>query len=259
LRIDPSRGAVRDMETTITEDAKLLEELEAMAPEDLLRWASTKYGPRAAIITSFQDTGTVIIDMASKVAPDLRVLTVDTLRLHPETYALMDEIEAHYGITIERFQPDPDRLRHMVRQHGEYLFFDSKDKQEFCCTLRKVEPNIRALRTVDVWITGLRQDQSDARAETPKASYIQGEWSTLIKIAPLASWDTQQVKEYIAENDVPYNSLYDQEYTSIGCVICSTPTLPHESPRAGRWRWFNELHKDEKECGIHTNTSGGGI
>ena len=80
-----------------------------------------------------------------------------------------------------------------------------------------------------------------------------------IKIAPLASWDTQQVKEYIAENNVPYNSLYDQGYTSIGCVICSTPTLPHESPRAGRWRWFNELHKDEKECGIHTNTSGGGI
>ena len=248
------------METTITEDPRLLDELEAMRPEDLLRWAAEEqYGARAGIVTSFQDTGTVIIDMASKVAPNLRVLTIDTLRLHPETYTLIDEVETHYGIKIERFQPDPDRLRHMVRQHGEYLFFDSKDKQEFCCTLRKVEPNIRALRTLDVWITGLRQDQSDARAETPKVSYVQGEWSTLIKVAPLADWSTRQVKDYIAENDVPYNSLYDQGYTSIGCVICSTPTLPHESPRAGRWRWFNELHEDEKECGIHTNTSGGGI
>ena len=247
------------MQTTVTEDHKLLEELDAMGPEALLSWASTHYGARAGIITSFQDTGTVIIDMARKVARDIRILTVDTLRLHPETYALIDEIEAHYGITIERFQPDPDRLRRMTRQHGEYLFFDSKDKQEFCCTVRKVEPNIRALHTVDVWITGLRQDQSDSRAETPKVSYVQGEWSTLLKIAPLADWTSQQVKDYIAENDVPYNKLYDQGYTSIGCIICSTPTLPNESPRAGRWRWFNELHDDDKECGIHTNVDGGGI
>lgn len=247
------------MQTTVTEDRNLLEELDSMGPEALLSWASTHHGARAGIITSFQDTGTVIIDMARKVAPDLRVLTIDTLRLHPETYALINEIEAHYGLTVERFQPDPDRLRRMVRKHGEYLFFDSKDKQEFCCTVRKVEPNILALRTVDVWITGLRQDQSDSRAETPKVSYVQGEWSTVIKIAPLADWTAQQVKDYIAENDVPYNDLYDQGYTSIGCMICSTPTLPHESPRAGRWRWFNELHKDDKECGIHTNVDGDGI
>ena len=122
-----------------------------------------------------------------------------------------------------------------------------------------MEPNIRALRTIDVWITGLRQDQSDTRAETPKVSYVETEWSTLIKIAPLADWSTDQVKDYIAKNNVPYNALYDQGYTSIGCKICSTPTLPHESPRAGRWRWFNEIHEDDKECGIHTNMSGGGI
>lgn len=247
------------METTITEDPQLIDQLEAMSPEDLLRWAAKQHGSRAGIITSFQDTGTVIIDMASKVAPELRVLTVDTLRLHPETYALIEEIEAHYGIAIERFQPDPDRLRRMVRQHGLFLFFDSKDKQEFCCSVRKVEPNVRALRSLDVWITGLRQDQSDMRAETPKVSYVQGEWSTLIKIAPLADWTSQQVKEYIADNNVPYNKLYDEGYTSIGCVICSTPTLPHEPPRAGRWRWFNDRHEDEKECGIHTNVDGGGI
>lgn len=247
------------MQTTVKEDPKLLEELSEMGPEDLLRWASATYGDRAGIVTSFQDTGTVIIDMASKVAPGLRVLTVDTLRLHPETYALMDEIETRYGVTIERFGPEAHALERMVRKHGEFLFFDSKAKQEFCCSIRKVEPNIRALQTIDVWITGLRQDQSDARADTPKASYVRGDWSTLVKIAPLAEWDTARVKEYLDENDVPYNSLYDQGYTSIGCMICSTPTLPNEAVRAGRWRWFNQLYKDDKECGIHTNIDGGGI
>jgi phosphoadenylyl-sulfate reductase (thioredoxin) len=247
-----------DTDTLTTEDPKLLEELEAMSPEELLRWAYTEFGERAGIVTSLQDSGTVMLDMANKVAPDLRVLTVDTLRLHPETYDLMNEVERRYGITIERFEPDPKRLQRMVQQHGEYLFFDSKAKQEFCCHVRKVEPNNRALRTVDVWITGVRRDHSDTRSETAKASYVRYDWGTVLKLAPLADWDDKQVKEYIDANDVPYNSLYDQGYTSIGCVICSTPTRPHEDKRAGRWRWFNALDSD-KECGIHTNTSGGGI
>lgn len=247
-----------DTKTALVEDPKLLAELEAMAPEDMLRWAYTEFGERAGIITSFQDTGTVMLDMASKVAPDLRVLTVDTLRLHPETYQLMDEVERRYGITIERFAPEPKRLKRMIDQHGEYLFFDSKSKQEFCCHVRKVEPNLRALRTVDVWITGLRRDHSDERSETAKASYVRNDWGTILKLAPLAEWDVNDVKNYIDEHDVPYNSLYDQGYTSIGCVICSTPTLPHEDARAGRWRWFNALDPS-KECGIHTNTAGGGI
>ena len=100
------------MQSTVTEDPKLLEELNSMGAEDLLRWAWTNYGERAGIITSFQNTGVVTIDMASRVTPDLRVLTVDTLRLHPETYALMDELEARYGITIERFKPEPGKTLH---------------------------------------------------------------------------------------------------------------------------------------------------
>lgn len=247
------------MQTTVGTDPKLLKELNAMPPEALLRWAYAHYGSRAGIITSFQNTGTVMIDMANRVAPDLRVLTVDTLRLHPETYALMEEIEARYGIAIERFKPDPDRVDKMVAQHGEYLFFDSKSKQEFCCSVRKVEPNVRALETVDVWITGLRQDQSENRSETPKASYQPTEWGTVLKLAPLVDWSEGEVWDYIRQYDVPYNKLYDQGYRSIGCVICSTPVLPHEAPRAGRWRWFNQLDENDKECGIHTNMMGSGI
>lgn len=239
------------------EDPRLLDQLNAMEPEDLLRWALDHHGPRAGIITSFQDTGTVILDLAHRVAPGLRVITIDTLRLPSETYTLIDEIEERYSIEVERFQPEPDGLKRMIDSHGLYLFFDSKAKQEHCCNIRKVEPNIRALGTLDVWITGLRRDQSDAREQVPKASIAQVVWGSILKIAPLADWDFNQVRDYIKANGLPYNKLYDQGYTSIGCTICSTPTKTWEDKRAGRWRWFNNLDGDDKECGIHTH--GGGI
>lgn len=251
---------VRIKEAILAQDPGLLNELNAMESTDLIRWAYEQFGDRAGIVTSFQDTGCVMIDMASQVAKGLRVLTVDTLRLHPETYALMDEIEVKYNLTIEQYKPDADRLNRMVAQHGEFLFFDTKAKQEYCCQVRKVEPNIRALQTLDVWFTGLRKDHSGSRKETPKAQYAVNEWNTLLKLAPLADWDSDKIRAYTAEHAVPNNALYEQGYTSIGCTICSTPTLPHEDARAGRWRWFNHMDPDgQKECGIHSNTSGGGI
>lgn len=242
------------------QDPALLDELNAKTAEALIQWAFDHFGDRAGIVTSFQDTGCVMIDIASRVAPGMRVMTVDTLRLHPETYTLMDEVEARYTLKIEHFTPDPKRLKRMVAQHGEFLFFDTKAKQEYCCQIRKVEPNIEALQTLDVWFTGLRQDHSGSRSDTPKAQYVENEWNTLLKLSPLADWNATKVKAHVEEHKVPFNSLYDQGYTSIGCTICSTPTLPHEDIRAGRWRWFNSMDPDsEKECGIHTNTEGDGI
>lgn len=234
-----------------------LERLNTLEPEELIAWAYSEYGSRAGIITSFQNTGCVMIDMASRVAPGMRVLTVDTLRLPDETYAFMEAIETRYGIAIERFKPDPERVARMIDQHGEYLFFDSKPKQEYCCRIRKVEPNQRALESVDVWITGLRRDQSDARKEVDKASIIMQGDHRIIKLAPLVDWTEDQVRQYLSERGVPYNPLYDMGYTSIGCKICTTPTKPWEDMRAGRWRWFNQ-GKDagSKECGIHVGGSG---
>lgn len=242
--------------TTNVSDAAL-EQLNAMTPEALLAWSVAEYGDRAALFTSFQETGCVLIDMAHSQGLALRVVTVDTLRLHPETYALMEQIEARYGITIERFQPDPDRLRRMITLHGEYLFFDSKEKQEHCCAIRKVEPHDRALETVDVWITGLRKDQSAFRAITPKASRVQRGSRELLKLCPLADWTEAMVKDYNTRRQAPLNPLYDQGYASIGCIICATPVRPGEDKRAGRWRWFNQYEQgDKKECGIHIGGSG---
>lgn len=239
-------------------DPQALETLNASSPEALLAWAYEHHGARAGIVTSFQRTGCVLIDMAHRVAPGLRILTVDTLRLHEQTYALMNRIEQQYGVQIERFGPDPERIAQMIRQHGEYLFFDSREKQEYCCHLRKVEPNERALATLDVWITGLRRDQSKARGETEKASIVTRGGRPLLRLAPLAEWTEEEAAEYLAKNGAPENELYQMGYSSIGCIICSTPTLPHEDKRAGRWRWFNHMGEDHnKECGIHIQ--GGGI
>ena len=243
----------------VTQNSPPIDELEGFEPEALLKWASQEYGERAGIVTSFQTTGCVMIDMASRVAPEMRVITIDTLRLHPETYALMDEIEARYGLHIERFQPIPEHLDAMIEEHGEYLFFDSKTKQEYCCGVRKVDPNQRALATLDVWFTGLRRDQSEFRNAVPKVSRAhQPNDHSLLKIAPLAEWTEDDVDAYVAEHNAPKNVLYDQGYDSIGCVICTTPIRPHEEKRTGRWRWFNQFDQGgRKECGIHTH--GGGI
>jgi phosphoadenylyl-sulfate reductase (thioredoxin) len=246
----------KDLAMAVEVAEKLLEHLEHAAPEELFRWAQQEYGTRAGIITSFQDTGCVMIDIMCRTAPGMRVITIDTLRLHEETYALMREIEERYGIRIERFTPDPERLRRMIEQHGEYLFFDSKAKQEFCCHVRKVEPNQRALETLDVWFTGLRRDHSEFRSNTPKVQWVERAGRKILKIAPLVDWTQEQVDAYIREHGVPKNKLYDMGYTSIGCIICTTPTLPHEDKRAGRWRWFNALGDKTKECGIHINGSG---
>ncbi len=233
-----------------------LNTLNRATPEELLAWAAG-FGKRAAILTSFQKTGCVMIDMAWRAGLGLRVATIDTLRLHQETYELMARLEARYHLAIERFQPDPEQVQAMIEQYGEFLFFDDRAKQEYCCKIRKIEPNNRALETLDVWITGLRHDQSVHRVSVPKATWIERDGRKLLKLAPLVAWSEEDVDAYLERNDVPSNTLYDQGYASIGCIICTTPIRPGEDKRAGRWRWFNQYESDHnKECGIHLDGSG---
>ena len=138
---------------TLVQDPELLEALNRMDAQCLLEWGAEYHGDRAGIITSFQDTGCVMIDLAKKAGVELRVLTIDTYRLHPETYELIEEVENKYGIVVERFGAKPEKVEEMVKDFGGYLFFDSKRLQEYCCHIRKVEPNEEALKTLDVWYT----------------------------------------------------------------------------------------------------------
>ncbi len=242
-------------------DEKLAQELESISDAKvLIGEIFRRFGNRAAIGTSGQLTGTVMIDLAVKAGVKPRIFTIDTLRLFPETYELFGQIEKKYGVTIERIQPDPEKLKKMISENGEFLFFDSKEKQEFCCNLRKVEPNERVLDTLDVWLTGLRVDQSAARAQNAKKCEIIFHGPSkrpILKVAPLLEWNEKKLRDYIAENQVPTHKLLNQPspdgwyYESLGCVICTTPIGPNEPRRAGRWRWFNHLGGNDKECGIH--------
>lgn len=230
--------------------------LQEMGGEELLKWSFDNFGNRVAIGTSFQLTGSVIVDMAIKVSKDFRVFIVDTLKLHDETYKALSNIESKYGIKVEKFLPKDDKVEDMISRFGEFLFFDSIAKQEYCCGVRKVEPNSRAVETLDVWISGLRSDQSANRKNTTKVELVEINDRTVLKINPLLDWTEASVRDYLKENNVPYNVLFDQGYDSIGCKICSTPLNDGEKPRSGRWRWQNQDENDNKECGIHLPNKG---
>ncbi|MBL0350386.1 MAG: phosphoadenylyl-sulfate reductase [Elusimicrobia bacterium] len=239
----------------------LLEELKALTdPVALLKELHRRFGARLAVGTSGQLSGSAIVALCVDAGFTPRVFTNDTLRLFPETHDLFRRLEERYKLTIERFAPDPKILNDMVSAYGEHLFFDSKERQELCCEVRKVLPNDRALATLDVWVTGLRADQSRSRAQTPRLQILTLREPPgarpILKVAPLVDWTEERVRTYLKENKVPVHALLEKTlpggyfYESLGCVMCTTPIGPHESRRAGRWRWFN-TSDDKKECGLH--------
>jgi len=234
-------------------------DLARMPAEELLRWASETFLDRVVLNTSLQHTGVAMLHMAVSAGLDLRFATIDTLRLHPETYAFIEQVKARYGCQIEVVQPKSGDVERMVERHGEYLFFDSREKQQHCCQVRKDWPNNTLLKTADCWISGQRWDQSQYRQETAKKASLVDEYGTrrrILKLNPLVDWSEEVLMEFIAANEVPVHPLYGQGYPSFGCIICATPRRAGEDKRAGRWRWFNGRTKDgddPKECGLHYN------
>jgi phosphoadenosine phosphosulfate reductase len=209
-------------------------------PQRVLSWAFDTFQNDVAISSAFGAEGMVLIDMASRVRKDFRLFTVDTEFLFPETYSLMDRIEEKYGITIEKVYPllSPEKQEEVL---GSALWTRDPD---LCCNLRKVEPLRRKLSKLDAWITSIRRDQTSARSGARKI-----EWDTkfgLVKVNPIVDWTSKQVWRYIHDHDVPYNTLHDQDYPSIGCTHCTRAVRPGEDPRAGRWPGFAKT-----ECGLH--------
>ena len=202
-------------------------DLEPLGAHEVLEHAVAEHHPRLAVACSFQKEAAVIVDMLLRIEPQARIFTLDTGVLFPETYDTWRRVEAHYGIEIESY----------VGERIDGLWSRDPDA---CCGMRKVEPLKQALGTVDAWITGLRRDQSDMRAGTPKVGWDlrHGKW----KYAPLADWTEGDVWRYISERDVPYNPLHDQGYDSIGCTHCTVAA----SGRDGRWAGTGKL-----ECGLH--------
>jgi len=224
-------------------------------PQELIGWALDTFADRAAICTSFQAEGMAILDMAVKLQPRVRVFTIDTLRLPPETLALVAEVERRYGIQVERYRPDPAEVRQMVAQHGQDLFYRAVPMRLLCCDVRKVRPLRRVLAGLDAWITGLRREQWASRANIRKIE-LDHDHGGIVKVNPLADWSLDEVWDYLRANDVPVHPLYGRGYTSIGCDPCTRPIQPGEDARAGRWWWEKDA---PKECGMHCSIETGGF
>ena len=227
--------------------SELSESFERLPARDLLAWTFETFGTDAAICTSFQVDGVVIIDIAYRAGLKPRIFTIDSGRLPQETHALIQEVRSKYEIDVEVYSPDADDLMDMVTENGVNLFYGGVPQRMRCCDTRKVAPLNHVLKGLGAWVTGLRRGQSKNREIIPKIQIDSGH-KGILKINPLADWSEEQVWEYVKTNDVPTNALYKQGYTSIGCAPCTRPIEPGEDPRAGRWWWESDTLK---ECGIH--------
>ena len=216
------------------------------SPEAVMLWAHSKF-PRLALVASLQAESSVLIDMASRAGIGVRVITLDTGRLPQETHDMIDRVRDRYRISVDVIVPDAADVKQLVHEHGTNPFYRSPDLRRLCCEVRKSRPLAGALIGFDAWLTGVRRQQASTRSETQVVAEDL-EHPGLTKVAPLAAWSKDQVWSYIHEHDVPYHSLYDRGYTSIGCAPCTRATSAGEDERAGRWWWEND---EVKECGLH--------
>ncbi|MDO9071872.1 MAG: phosphoadenylyl-sulfate reductase [Rubrivivax sp.] len=211
----------------------------------LLQQAAERHSGRIVFTTSLGAEDMVLTDLIASHGLPIALATLQTGQLHAETLALLERTELHCGVTVERWAPDAAAVRRFEAEHGELPMRRSIELRKACCALRKLEPLSRALAGRSAWVTGLRREQSGARAEVPFSSVDE---SGREKFSPLADWSQADVWHYIAAQGVPYNELHDRFFPSIGCAPCTRAVTPGEDVRAGRWWWE---HESAKECGLH--------
>lgn len=227
---------------------ELNESFAGKRPKEILRHALTNHDKIAISFSGAEDV--ILIDMAVKIRSDVKVFSLDTGRLHPETYEFIETVRKHYGISIDVKCPDQQKLEQLTTEKGMFSFYE--DGHSECCGIRKTAPLKEQLSTLDAWITGQRKDQSpgtrSAIALIENDGVFKGRGDVLTKYNPLANWSSADVWEYIRMFDVPFNPLHQKGFVSIGCQPCTRPTLPNQHEREGRWWWEDEGHK---ECGLH--------
>ncbi len=241
-----SECVLRDIEDDVFED---------WSPKKILTWAVKNFHPRLSLSASFgAPEGMVLLHMMHEIQPESRVFVLDTGRLPQATYDLMDRVRDRYDKTLEVVYPRAESVEAVVREHGMNLFYESVEKRQLCCRVRKVEPLRRYLGTLDAWVSGLRRDQNVTRHDTQKVE-LDLAHGGIVKINPIADWDHEDVWHYVRQHGVPTNRLHKEGYPSVGCDPCSRAIEAGEDPRAGRWWWENP---ETKECGIHVGEESGG-
>ena len=229
--------------------AKLLDEvteaIEEMHPSEGLAWLSTRFGATAKFSTSLGLEDQVITALIGKYADALEIFTLDTGRLFQETYDVLQLTRAKYKHAIQTYFPDTAQLQSLITAKGPNSFYDSVENRKECCFIRKVEPLNRALKNAEVWITGVRADQSQNRKTMRVVEW--DEARQLVKYNPLLNWTAADVLLFIDTHNVPVNTLHKKGYPSIGCAPCTRAIMEGEDERAGRWWWESSA----KECGLH--------
>ena len=225
---------------------QLNQQLEGKSPEEVLRYFLAEYKGKIALSSSLSIEDQVLTDLIVKIDPSARIFTLDTGRLFPETYSLIEKTNLKYNIHLEVMFPDYREVEELVKTEGINLFYNGIDQRKACCRVRKLNPLKRAFEGLEVWVCGLRNEQSITRQGVQLVEWDEG--NKLIKLNPLIHFTEEQVWDYIKANKVPYNKLQDQGFPSIGCQPCTRSIKPGEDIRAGRWWWENP---DQKECGLH--------
>jgi len=226
------------------EDAEILKQLSA---EEGLKFISSKFSETTVFSTSLGQEDQVITDIIFRNKLPIRVFTLDTGRLFYEHYELLSQNNARYKIKTEVYFPDPSDVEKFVNEKGINAFYHSVENRKECCFIRKVKPLNRALENAEIWITGLRAEQSENRENMPVIEW--DEERRLYKYNPLINWNYQQVLVYLQQNNVQELPLHKKGYISVGCQPCTRPVVEGENSRAGRWWW----ESSQKECGLHTH------
>lgn len=215
-------------------------------PEEVIAYFVERYGDRIALSSSLGLEDQVLTDMVCRATKKPRIFTLDTGRLFPETYSLIDRTNMHYGIRIAVYFPERQAVEQLVSECGMNCFYESIELRKRCCQVRKLEPLKRAFEGLEVWICGLRREQSVTREHMQLVEW--DEAHGLVKLNPLIGWHEEEVWNYIREHHVPYNKLHDKGFPSIGCQPCTRAVEPGADIRSGRWWWESP---DHRECGLH--------
>lgn len=227
---------------------KIEQDIKTLNAEQTLRYIYDRFQDKVTFATSLGEEDQVITHMLAKVAPDMRLFTLDTGRLYQESYTLLEKTQKRYPLNIEIYFPEQNEVETMVNKKGINLFYNSIENRKLCCGIRKIKPLKRALKDVDAWIVGLRREQSVTRSDMRKVEWDEG--NQKIKFNPLIDWSYDQLKNYIKSNQVDVNPLHEHGFVSIGCAPCTRAIKPGEDIRAGRWWWESP---EQKECGLHNN------
>ena len=228
--------------------SRLAGKAQAFSTDEMLKYVSEKFKDEVTFSTSFSYEDQVITHKILRASLPVKIFTLDTGRLFPETYSVWSATNERYYTHVKPYYPDHSLIENFVSEKGPNSFYESVENRKGCCYIRKVEPLKRALKGNSIWITGLRAEHSSGRQDIAQVEW--DETNNVIKYHPLLHWSFDEVKDYISRNKIPYNPLHDRGFVSIGCAPCTRAIKPGEDFRAGRW-WWEE--SDKKECGLHVH------